>query len=61
MIDMDDKIKVKELRDKVEADSSKFSHYRDRLKRKGVVNISDYGYISFSLPYFKEFIKKAYL
>ena len=61
MIDMDEKIKVKDLRDKVEVDSSKFSHYRDRLKRKGVVNISDYGYISFSLPYFKEFIKKAYL
>lgn len=61
MIEMDDKIRVKELRDKLNVDSSKFSHYRDRLKRKGVVNISDYGYISFSLPYFKEFIQKAYI
>lgn len=61
MIEMDDKIRVKDLRDRLNVDSSKFSHYRDRLKRKGVVNISDYGYISFSLPYFKEFIKKAYM
>ena len=61
MIEMDSKIRVKDLRDKLGVDSSKFSHYRDRLKRKGVVNLSDYGYISFSLPYFKEFIKKAYI
>ena len=61
MIEMDGKIRVKDLRDKLGVDSSKFSHYRDRLKRKGVVNLSDYGYISFSLPYFKEFIKKAYI
>lgn len=61
MIEMDVKIKIKDLRDKLGVDSSKFSHYRDRLKRKGVVNISDYGYISFVLPYFSEFIKKAYL
>ena len=61
MIDMDEKIKIKELREKLGADSSQFSHYRDRLKRKGVVDISDYGYISFSLPYFSEFIKKAYI
>jgi len=61
MIEMEDKIKIKDLRDKLRVDSSKFSHYRDRLKRKGVVDLSDYGYISFSLPYFKEFIKKAYI
>lgn len=61
MIEMDRKIRVKDLRDKLGVDSSKFSHYRDRLKRKGVVNLSDYGYISFSLPYFKEFINKAYI
>lgn len=61
MIGMDKKIRVKDLRDKLAVDSSKFSHYRDRLRRKGVVNLSDYGYISFSLPYFKEFIKKAYI
>lgn len=61
MIEMDNRVRVKELRDRLGVDSSKFSHYRDRLKRKGVVNISEYGYISFSLPYFKDFIKKAYL
>ena len=58
MIEMGEKIRIKELRDKLGVDSSKFSHYRDRLKRKGVINISEYGYISFSLPYFKEFIYK---
>ena len=61
MIDMEDVIRVKDLRDKLGIDSSKFSHYRDRLKRKGIVNITDYGYISFSLPYFREFIRKAYM
>lgn len=61
MIEMAEKIKVKDLRERLNVDSSKFSHYRDRLKRKGIVDLSEYGYISFSLPYFKEFIQKAYL
>lgn len=61
MIGMDEKIRVKDLREKLQVDSSKFSHYRDRLKRKGVIDISDYGYVSFCLPYFREFISKAYL
>lgn len=57
----DDKIKVKDLRDKMNVTSANFSHHRDRLKRKGVINTSHYGYISFSLPYFGEFIKREYM
>lgn len=61
MLNMSEKIKIQELRDKLNVNSSVFSHYRDRLKRKGIVDTSEYGYISFSLPYFGEFIRKAYV
>lgn len=61
MTTFDSRIKVKDLRDYLNVDSSKFSHYRDRLKRKGIISVSDYGYISFVLPFFKEYISKAFL
>ena len=55
------KIKIKEFREQLSITSGNFSHYRDRLKRKGIIDVSDYGYIAFSLPYFKEYIIRAYL
>ncbi len=36
--------------------SGLFSVYRERLLRKGVIDTSDYGYISIALPRFAEFI-----
>lgn len=33
-----------------------FSVYRDRLKRKGVLDTSKYGEVSFVLPRFAEFV-----
>lgn len=61
MTDYSGKIRVKDFRDALSVDSSTFSHYRDRLKRKGIVDVSEYGYIDFLLPYFGEYIIKAYL
>lgn len=61
MTEFSEKIKVKDFREFLQVDSSRFSHYRDRLKRKGLIDVSEYGYISFALPYFKEYIQKAYL
>ena len=40
--------------------SSRFSGYRDKLIRKGLVDVSKYGYIGLILPRFREFaIRKA--
>lgn len=37
--------------------SEQFSVYRERLKRKGVIDTREYGKISMALPRFDEFIK----
>ena len=48
---------IKDLRLKLDNMSSeKFSVYRDRLKRKGILNTSTYGKLSLALPRFEEFI-----
>lgn len=49
--------KVKKLRDHMGMKSELFSVYRDRLKRKGVLDTSKYGEVSFILPRFAEFVK----
>ena len=49
--------KVKDIREKLQMSSSLFSVYRDRLKRKGVVDTSEYGKITFALPRFGEYVK----
>lgn len=49
--------RVKYLREKLEMSSEKFSVYRDRLKRKGVISVEKYGYVSLLLPRFEEFVK----
>lgn len=48
--------KIQALREKLGMTSEKFSVYRDRLKRKGVIDTSEYGKLSFILPRFEEFI-----
>lgn len=54
--------KVKELRESLNMDSNEFSVYRDRLKRKGIVDVSQYGKISFVLPRFDVFVhNKEYM
>lgn len=52
---------VKALRDRLDMKSELFSVYRDRLKRKGIIDTSVYGKISMALPRFDEFVKSKQL
>lgn len=54
-------IKVKNLREKLGLASEHFSVYRERLKRKGVIDTRQYGMVSMALPRFEEFIKMRML
>lgn len=49
--------RVKTLRDHLDMKSEQFSVYRERLKRKGVIDTKEYGKISMALPRFDEFVK----
>lgn len=48
--------KVKKIREGIEMKPEQFSVYRERLKRKGVLDTSKYGEVSFILPRFAEFV-----
>lgn len=48
--------KVKMIRDGMGLKSEQFAVYRERLKRKGVLDTSKYGEVSFILPRFAEFV-----
>lgn len=48
--------RVKEIRERMDMKSELFSVYRERLKRKGVLDTSKYGEVSFILPRFAEFV-----
>ena len=48
---------VKELREKLEITSEKLSVYRERMKRKGIVDTSTYGVIKLALPRFSEYVE----
>ncbi len=48
--------KVKNIRNSIGMKSELFSVYRERLKRKGILNTGKYGEVSFALPRFAEFV-----
>jgi hypothetical protein len=48
--------RVKNIRDNLGMTSRLFSVYRDRLKRKGVLDTREYGKVSMSLPRMEEFV-----
>lgn len=48
--------KVKNIRARLGMKSELFSVYRERLKRKGVLDTGKYGEVSFILPRFEEFV-----
>lgn len=48
--------KVKKIRDGMGLKSEQFAVYRERLKRKGVLDTRKYGEVSFILPRFAEFV-----
>lgn len=47
---------VRNIRDSLKMKSELFSVYRERLKRKGVLDTKTYGKVSFALPRFAEFV-----
>ncbi len=50
-----EKTEVTYIREKTGMSTSEFSVYRDRLKRKGLINTATYGHISLILPRFEEY------
>lgn len=50
------KTSVKEIREQLDMTSELFSVYRERLKRKGVIDTREFGKITFALPRFSEFV-----
>lgn len=51
-----DSVNVSEVRDALNESPNAFSVYRDRLKKKGLIDTSDYGRISYKLPRFGQII-----
>lgn len=49
--------RVKVLRDCLKMKSELFSVYRDRLKRKGLIDTRTYGRVALALPRFDEFVR----
>ena len=47
-------MKTKDIKEELNMSDSQMSVYRDRLKRRGVIDVSRYGYISLILPRFGE-------
>lgn len=53
------KTKIEDIRKLLQMPSNKFSMYRSRLLRKGIVAAAQYGHIDFVLPNFKEFVLRV--
>lgn len=49
---------VKTIREMLNMKSELFSVYRERLKRKGILDTSEYGKVNFSLPRFSEYVQE---
>lgn len=59
-IQTNSEIKVSELSKRTNLDYKMLSLYRVRLIKKGVLSSPTYGYLSFTLPRFKEFLENQY-
>lgn len=53
--------RIKNIREQLDMKSELFSVYRERLKRKGVIDTREYGKIYMALPRFAEFVKMQLL
>ena len=51
--------KVEKIREKAEMTSSSFSVYRNRLIKKGLIRQTQYAHLDFTLPRFREFVKRC--
>ena len=49
--------KVEDIRNAINMSPSKFSVYRDRLIKKGIVRSETYGFLEFTLPRFDQYVK----
>ena len=49
-------VKVAEVREKLTMSSGEMSVYRDRLNKKGILDVGQYGYLSLKLPRFRQVI-----
>ena len=48
--------KIKEIRDKLSLKTNEFNPYRDRLKKRSIIDCEEHGYVFFSLPEFGEYV-----
>mgnify|MGYP000345660557 CR=1 FL=1 len=48
--------KIKEIREKLSLKTNEFNPYRDRLKKRGIINCEEHGYVHFALPEFGEYV-----
>ena len=48
--------KISDIRKYLDMDTNHFNPYRRRLIKKGILNGDQYGYVSFVLPYFREYV-----
>lgn len=56
-ISQKNRYRVKDLLQDMNVDNNKYSVYRRRLARKGVIDVSERGYVSMALPRFDAFIQ----
>lgn len=52
-------MKVGKIRELLHMQSGNFSVYRQRLLKKGLIAVTGYGYLSFVLPRFREFVLRS--
>lgn len=51
---------AKDIRLALQMTTNEYNPYRSRLIRKGILNGSEYGKVSFTLPYFSEFVRRTF-
>lgn len=54
------KMPVSELLEVTGQKKNEFSQYRERLKNKGLIDVSDRGVIKLTLPRFDVFVEREY-
>ncbi len=52
--------KAKEVKEIIGMNDNEYSTYRDRLKKRGLISCSEYGYSKLTLPFFDEYILTNY-
>ena len=55
------KMKVKEIRESLKISSPEFSVYRDRLRKKGLIDVSERGNVELALPRFANYVNSMFI